>query len=140
MAELFGLYTNQNHNISELCDLIQAGARFELEEIDGKAALFFAAKNDYGMVVHKLHSKGLDVNIIDDEGKNAVFYANQAGARFVLKEIDGKAALFFAAKKGYSRVVDKLVSKGLDANITDGKEKLPCFMLIRITISLHFAT
>ena len=119
--------------------MIQAGARFELEEIDGKAVLFFAAKNDYSVVVRRLESKGLDLNIADDKGKTAVFYANQshnlfalchlirAGAKFELEEIDGKAALFFAAENDYAVVVDKLHSKGLDLNITDDEGKTAVF-------------
>ena len=132
-------YANQNHNLFALCDLIHAWARFELEEIDGTAALFFAAKKGYGWVVNQLLYKGLDANITDDEGKTAVFYANQnnnisvlcyliqKGARFELEEIDGKAALFTAAKEGFSVVVDKLLSKGLDVNITDDEGKTALF-------------
>ena len=139
MARVFGLYTNQKNNLSEVCDLIMAGADFELEEIDGKAALFFAAKNDYRKVVCDLESKGLDLNITDDQGKTAVFYANQnqslfalcdlimAGADFELEEIDGKAALFLAAKNDYSLVVCCLESKGLDLNITDDQGKTAVF-------------
>ena len=60
---------------------------FELEEIDGKAALFFAAKNDFSGVVNRLESNGLYLNITDDEGKTAVFYANQHHNLFALCDL-----------------------------------------------------
>ena len=139
MADVFRSYTNQNHNLPELCNLIKAGASFKLEEIDGKAALFFAAKNDYTGVVHRLKSKGLDVDITDDEGKTAVFYANQynnvvtlcelirACAMFELEEIDGKAALFYAAKNDFGDVIVRLKAKGLNVNLTDDEGKTAVF-------------
>ena len=139
MAEVFTSYTNQNHNLPELCNLIKAGASFKLEEIDGKAALFFAAKNDYTGVVHRLKSKGLDIDITDNEGKTAVFYANQysnvvilcelirACAMFELKEIDGKAALFYAAKNDFGDVIVRLKAKGLNVNLTDDEGKTAVF-------------
>ena len=139
MSGYFKLPRNQNLDLPELCNLIHAGATFELEEIDGKAALFFAAKNDYPKVVDALHSKGLDLNITDDEGKTAVFYANhnnslfalceliRAWARFELEEIDAKAVLFFAAENDYREVVKELYWKNFDLNITDDEGKTAVF-------------
>ena len=121
--------------MAEVCYLIDSGAEFNLDEIDGKAALFFAASNDCLRVVKRLHSKGLDLNITDDMGKTAVFYANDnhsmyalcdligSGAEFNLDEIDGKAVLFSAASNDVVSVVDRLHSKGLDLNVTDDKGK-----------------
>ena len=139
MSGYFKLPTNQNLNLPELCNFIREGATFELEEIDGKSALFFAAINDYPKVVDALHSKGLDLNITDDEEKTAVFYASQnnslfalcelirAGARFELEEIDAKAALFFAAENDYGEVVKKLHWKNFNLDITDDEGKAPVF-------------
>ncbi|CAB4002407.1 Ankyrin repeat domain-containing 50 [Paramuricea clavata] len=122
-----------------LCELIEQSARFNLDEIDGKAALFHAAKHDRFRVISKLDSKGLDFNLTDDEGKTAVFYANQndrihalcqliqCGAKFNLDEIDGKAALFHAAKNDRRRVINELYSKGLDLNVTDDEGKTAVF-------------
>ena len=107
-------------------------------------------KNYYTGVVNRLKSKGLDVDITDNEGKTAEFYANQnnnvftlcelirACAMFELEEIDGKAALFFAAKNDLSGVVNRLESKNLDIDITITKAKLPRFIPTRITIYFQF--
>ena len=46
---------------------------FNLDEIDGKAALFHAAREDLPDVVKRLNSKGLDLDTTDNDGKNAVF-------------------------------------------------------------------
>jgi ankyrin repeat protein len=91
--------------MSEVCRLIRNEEDFNLDEIDGSAALFHAAREDLPDVVKRLNSKGLDLNTKDSEGKTAVFYANQnrslhalcalieCDADFDLNEIDGKAAL-----------------------------------------------
>jgi ankyrin repeat protein len=134
-------YANQNHNMDVLCQLINCGAKFNLDEIDGRAALFHATKKDhaYPLLVENLESQGLDLNTIDDEGRTAVFYANQnnnmftlceliqAGADFNLDEIDGNSALFHAAKEDISVVVHQLYSNGLDLNVIDGKGKTAVF-------------
>ena len=41
-------YANKNHNMAVLCELIGCGAKFNFDEIDGKAALFHGAKNNLG--------------------------------------------------------------------------------------------
>ena len=71
------LHADENDSMNALCDSISFGAEFNLNEIDGKADLFFAAKMDYDVVVRRLHSKGLDLNVTDDQGKTAVFHANE---------------------------------------------------------------
>jgi serine/threonine protein kinase/ankyrin repeat protein len=112
---------------------------FNLDEIDGKAALFHAAREDLPDVVKRLNSKGLDLDTTDNDGKNAVFYANKyhnmaalcelikCGAKFNLDEIDGKAALFRAAKEDDPVVVNRLNSSGLYLNITDDEGRTAVF-------------
>ena len=131
-------YTNQYQNMDVLCDLIQRGAKFNLDEIDGKAALFHAAKEGYSNVVGRLYIDGLDVNITDDEGKTAVFHANQndnmdvlceliqRGAKFTLDEIDGKAVLFYANQNDNMFIVCKLIQCGAKFKLDeiDGKAAL----------------
>jgi ankyrin repeat protein/serine/threonine protein kinase len=125
--------------MAEVCRLILNEEDFNLDEIDGSAALFHAAKEDLPDVVKRLHSKGLDLDTKDNEDKTAVFYANQnrslhalcalieCNADVDLNEIDGKAAFFHAAKKDYADVVFELVSQGLDLNITDDEGKTAVF-------------
>jgi serine/threonine protein kinase/ankyrin repeat protein len=125
--------------MAEVCRLILNEENFNLDEIDGSAALFHAAREDLPDVVKRLHSKGLDLDTTDNEGKTAVFYANQnhkidvlcrlidCEAKFNLDEIDGKAALFHAAKEDYAYVIFLLGSEGLDLNITDDEGKTAVF-------------
>ena len=107
------------------CDLIRWNAEFKLDEINGKAVLFYAARNECIAVVTELHDKNFDLNITGDEGKTALSYANRnhsmdvlcelivCGAEFKLVEIDGKAFLLYAASKNYKHVVKHLHSAGL---------------------------
>ena len=60
-----------------LCALIVCGAEFKLDEIDGKALLFYAANKHYKHVVKPLHNAGFDLNITDEQGKTVVFYGNE---------------------------------------------------------------
>ena len=60
-----------------LCDLIVGGAEFDLNRIDGKAALFNVAKEDMKEVVKPLCDAGLGLNITDNEGKTVVFYCDK---------------------------------------------------------------
>ena len=61
--------------MAELCDLINSGGEFNLDEVDAKSVLFYAAKNNFRLVVRRLFHAGLDLNITED--KTAVFYANR---------------------------------------------------------------
>ena len=125
--------------MAELCELINNGGEFNLDEIDAKLALFYAAKSDLPLVVKRLSQAGFHLNITDDEGKTAVFYANQnhsmdalceliaLWAEFKLDEIDGKAVLFHAAKNDYHQTVWELYFAGIDLNITDDEGKTAVF-------------
>jgi ankyrin repeat protein len=62
--------------MAEVCRLILNRDKFNSNEIDGKAALLYAAENDNSRVIRQLYFEGLDLNLTDDECKTAVFYAN----------------------------------------------------------------
>ena len=125
--------------MAELCVLINDGAEFNLDEVDGEPALFYAAKNNIPLVVTRLSDAGLDLNATDDEGKTVLFYANCnnsmdvlcelicQGVDFKLDEIDGKAVLFHAAKNKCKHVVKQLYDAGLDLDITDEQGKTVVF-------------
>ena len=133
------LYANCNKRMDALCALIGCGAKFNLDEIDAKSVLFYAAKEDYSMTVYRLDNKNFNLNIADDEGKTAVFYANcnnsmdalcaliDCGAEFNLDEIDAKSVLFFAAKHEYGHLLKPLHDEGVDLNITDDYGKTVAF-------------
>ena len=125
--------------MAELCELINSGGEFNLDEIDAKPVLFYAAKNNLRLVVRRLFYAGFDLNITDDEGKTAVFYANGNhsmdtfcelifwNAEFKLDEIDGKALLFYAAKNDCFCIVWKLQCQNFDLNMTDDEGKTALF-------------
>ena len=125
--------------MAELCELINTGGKFNLDQIGSKPVLFHAAKSNLPLVVRRLFDAGLDLNITDDEGKTAVFCANRnhsmdalcelicCDAEFKLDEIDGKALLFYAAKQNFWETVQKLHFKNFDLNTTDDEGKTAMF-------------
>ena len=132
-------YANCNNSMGALCALIAGGAEFNLDDIDAKSVLFYAAKEDYSVTVYKLNYKNFNLNITDDEGKTAVFYANRynsmdalcelidCGAEFNLDEIDAKSVLFHAAQYDYFWTLGELNDKNFNLNITDDEGKTAVF-------------
>ena len=109
---------------------------------DAKEALFLAAKNDNSLVILQLHQEGVDLNATDDEGKTAVFYANEnrstnalcklikCDANFQLDDIDdeyAKEVLFKAVEMDSSHVIRQLHLKGLDLDATNDEGKTVVF-------------
>ena len=132
-------YANRYNSMDALCELIDWGAEFNLDEIDAKSVLFHAAQYDYFLTLDELNDKNFNLNITDVEGKTAVFYANRynsmdalckligCGAEFNLDEIDAKSVLFHAAKEDRKDLVEPLHNAGLDLNITDDYGKTVAF-------------
>ena len=133
------LTASVNSDIRRVCELISSGSEFKLDEVDAKAVLFHVAKNNCSGVVDTLYDKKFDLNVTDDVGKTAVFYANRdnsmdalcaligCGAEFNLDEIDAKSVLFHAAQYDYFLTVDKLNDKNFNLNITDDEGKTAVF-------------
>ena len=133
-------YANRNNSMDALCALIGCGAEFNLDEIDAKSVLFYAAKHDDSVTVKKLYyRKNFNLDITDDEGKTAVFYAKrnnsifalsaliECGAKFKLDEIDAKSVLFHAAEYDSFLIVNELNDKNFNLNITDDEGKTAVF-------------
>ena len=133
-------YANRNNSMDALCALIECYAKFNLDEIDAKSVLFHAAECNYSKTVDKLYyRKKFNLDITDDEGKTAVFYANrnnsifalsaliECGAKFKLDEIDAKSVLFNAAEYDSLLIVHELNDKNFNLNITDDEGKTAVF-------------
>ena len=97
--------------MAEVCRLILNRDKFNSNEIDGKAALLYAAEYGYPRVIREVSFKGLDLDLTDNEGRTAVFYAKQnrnmvalcdlivGGVEFDMNRIDGKAAFLMLLRK-----------------------------------------
>ena len=62
--------------MNALCEFIGDSATLNLDEIDGKAALFHAAEYDCPDVIREVSFKlikGLDLDLTDKEGKTTMF-------------------------------------------------------------------
>ena len=138
-------YANESRSTNALYELIKCDANFKLDDIHdeyAKEVLFKAAEMDRGHVISNLHREGLDLDAIDDEGKTAVFYANENGrtnalyelikcdANFQFNDIDddcAKEVLFKAAKMDSGHVIWQLYFEGFDLNAIDDEGKTAVF-------------
>ncbi|CAB4016728.1 Hypothetical predicted protein [Paramuricea clavata] len=91
--------------LAVFCELIGYGAKFNLDEIDGKAVLFHGAKNNLGAVLAHLFLSGLDLNVTDDVGRTAVFYCDKDFLRAAdevsinARDLYGRIPLFYAFQR-----------------------------------------
>ena len=135
-------YANKNESNEALCELIECGAHFGLDEINAKAVLLFVIREkeeDCSRLIDNLYSAGLDLDEVDEQGKTALFYAKEkcnmhalcdliaCGAEFRLDEIDSKAVLFFAAKNDKGEIIKPLYNAELDLQQTDDEGKTVVF-------------
>jgi len=84
--------------------LLDAGAKTDIQDIDGRTALHYAAMNGW-----------LDFCRVLVE----------AGAHTGLQDIHSKTALHFAASSGYSEICTMLVKAGADFNLLDSEGCTP---------------
>jgi ankyrin repeat protein len=111
-----------------LCELIERGAKFNLDEIDGKAALFHAAEMDMQEVVKPLYDAGLDLNVTDNEGKTVVFYCNKDFLDAMIAVVEvlvnardayGRTPLFYALQDDDTTKARHLIEKGGNLQLKD---------------------
>ena len=143
-------YANKNKSIDALCALIHGDANFNLNDIDddcAKGVLFKAVEMDSDTAILRLDMEGLDLNLTDDEGNTAVFYANKyksikalfalidCYANFNLNDIDddcAKDVLFKAVEMDSDIVILRLDMEGLDLNATDDEGNTAVFYANKI--------
>ena len=84
--------------------LLEAGAKTDIQDIDGRTALHYAALNGWLSVCTVLV---------------------EAGAKTNIQDIYFKSALHVAASRGYSEICGMLVKAGADFNLLDGEGCTP---------------
>jgi ankyrin repeat protein len=102
--------------------------KFNLDEIDGKAVLFHAAKIHIGKVAKPLHDAGLDFNVTDNKGKTVVFYCDKdfLGAMDEVhqvlvnaRDVYGRTPLFYALEDDDTTKAQHLIKKGGNLQLED---------------------
>ena len=114
--------------LTEVENLITAGADVNAKDKDGWTALMPAAGNGHPECVEKLIAHGADVNARSNNGWTALNWAADAGRTECVEKLiahgadvnakseDGWTALIEAACCGYTECVEKLIAHGADVN------------------------
>ena len=97
---------------------------------DGATPLYIAAQNNFPRIVEQLVRRGVDVDLVRDDGTTSLCGAASIGnleaVRVLLRAPaiaidlageDGMAPLAFASQEGYKDIVRLLLRKGADPNI-----------------------
>lgn len=116
--------------VGELAAWLQAGG-FNPDRLDGRIAnattpLMLAAQQGRLELVEQLLAAGADVNLLNDDGNGALWFACvhgdtrllsrviEAGADLDNQNVNGATALIYAASAGKLEVANALVSAGAD--------------------------
>jgi ankyrin repeat protein len=111
----------------------------ELEPISRTSALHVAAKQNYLGVCKILLSKGANVNVTSGDGSTPLMFACQHPDGFELVQLllrdysanihltdgAGNTALAYAVRGGSLRIVDALVTAGIDVNVVNNQKVSP---------------
>ncbi|XP_046585167.1 ankyrin repeat domain-containing protein 50-like [Haliotis rubra] len=107
-------------------DLLSRGiADIDSRDNQGRTPAMYAAAKGYKKVVDLLVSKGCNLSVVDDPGRNVLHVACLGDNEDIVKDVlsrgiadidsrddQGRTPVMYAAKKGNKKVVDLLVSKG----------------------------
>ncbi|XP_046585248.1 ankyrin repeat domain-containing protein 50-like [Haliotis rubra] len=109
----------------------------EIADIDSRDArertpVMYAAEKGNKKVVDLLVSKGCNLSVVDDLGRNILHAACFGDNEDIVKDLvsrgiadidsrdnQGRTPAMYAAEKGYKKVVDLLVSKGCNLSVVD---------------------
>ncbi len=111
--------------------MIEKGAKVNLANKDGWAALMLAALNGYEEICKMLIEKGAEVGVAKEDGYTALMLAAEKGYKEVcqmlienraevnLVEKNGATPIMIAAQNGYKEVCELLIEKGADVNLVE---------------------
>ncbi|KAM9385858.1 CARD- and ANK-domain containing inflammasome adapter protein [Pholidichthys leucotaenia] len=124
-------------NQRTILQLLLANARGVLSKDALGSALFSAVKQNHDGAVSALIDSGADVNICDNKGFTPLLLSAELGHTEVLRVLvakqarledtlsDKSSALHLAVHNGAVPIVQTLLEKGLDPNITGAKAQTP---------------
>ncbi|MBI4699077.1 MAG: ankyrin repeat domain-containing protein [Nitrospirae bacterium] len=130
------------NDLSQIRDLIDAGADVNITADNGATPLFRASYNGYTEIVKLLLAAGAEVNAVrKDNGATPLLFATQQGHAEVVKLLleanagvndaskDGRTPLLIASQKGHEEVVKLLLAAKADVNVMDKDTgRTPLFM------------
>lgn len=109
--------------------LIEVGAKLDIQDHEGVTALYLAAQNGHDTVVKLLIDAGTNLDFQNHEGVTALYGAAQnghdavvkllidAGADLDIQDNEGVTPLYLAAQSGHDTVVKLLIEAGANPNI-----------------------
>jgi ankyrin repeat protein len=100
-------------------DILLSDENLDVNVVDyaGKAAIFNAVLLSDMDLVDKLMARGVDLSIVDNSGKNVLFYATTKGIK-------------------NSIIIDKLMANGLDLNTKDNSQQTVLFEIMKTLMAL----
>jgi ankyrin repeat protein len=126
---------NSNHNV--LAMLIAAGADITACEGLGFAPIHDAARNPNVAVVRLLLDAGVNVNVRDRDGENALFKACEKNPNMEVfdallaagvewREVANRRTICHAvAKNSNAAIVQRVIERGVDVNALDSSQQTP---------------
>lgn len=122
----------EDANLSIIHMLVDAGAKLNVQDDQGRTALFIAAENKRPAVIKLLKSMGADVDISDYAGntplmvaqyENVINYLIAAEAKINLQNKVGETALMRAVLRNSMPAVIALLKAGADATLKNKEGK-----------------
>ncbi|XP_046585282.1 putative ankyrin repeat protein RF_0381 [Haliotis rubra] len=114
-------------------DLLSRGiAGIDSRDRVGRTPVLYATGKGNKKIVDLLVSKGCNLSVVDDQGRNILHAACLGDNEDIVKDLlsrgiadidsrddRGKTPAMYATEKGYKKVVDLLVSKGCNLSVVD---------------------